>query len=292
MLKEVVAWLRPHPGGVYIDATVGEGGHSQAILEIAGPSGRIIGFDRDAEAVAASREALGLFGARVTVVHGLFREAATILREMDLSGVEGVVVDLGVSSRQLDTAARGFSFQAEGPLDMRMDMRDQVTAADLVNRLPEKELARIIYELGEERYSRRIARTLVRRRDRGAILTTQQLVQEIRGAVPPAYLHGRLHFATRTFQALRIAVNQELGDLDASLRALASLLLPGGRLVVLSFHSLEDRIVKHGFRELSKDQAGFMLLTKRPIRPSFEETQENPRARSAKLRVLERKEAA
>jgi 16S rRNA (cytosine1402-N4)-methyltransferase len=174
---------------------------------------------------------------------------------------------------------------------MRMDRRDHMTAADLVNRLPEKELARIMFEFGEERYSRRIARALVRRRERGAILTTQQLVQEIRGAVPPAYLHGRLHFATRTFQALRIAVNQELADLEASLRALASLLLPTGRLVVLSFHSLEDRIVKHGFRELSKERAEFVVVTKRPIIPSSEETEVNPRARSAKLRVLERKEA-
>jgi 16S rRNA (cytosine1402-N4)-methyltransferase len=292
MLKEVVAWLQPHPGGVYIDATIGEGGHSQAIVGMVGPHGRIIGFDRDAEAISASGEAFRSFGTRVTLVHERFQEAPTVLHGMDVAGVAGILLDLGVSSRQLDTPARGFSFQVDGPLDMRMDMRDQVTAADLVNRLPEKELARIIYEFGEERYSRRIARAIVRRRERDTILTTQQLVDVIRGAVPPSYLHGHLHFATRTFQALRIAVNHELDGLPASLRALAGLLLPGGRLVVLTFHSLEDRIVKHGFRELGKDPAGFIVLTKRPIRPSLEEIQENPRARSAKLRVLQRKEAA
>jgi len=292
MLKEVVGWLMPRPAGSYIDGTVGEGGHSQAILEASAPSGRIIGFDRDVEALAAAREALQPFAERVTLIHEHFREAAAVVRAMGLSGVDGILLDLGVSSRQLDSSARGFSFQAQGPLDMRMDFRESIRASDLVNRLPEPELARIIYEYGEERYSRRIARVVVRRRQSGPILTTQALVDVIREAVPPSYLHGRLHYATRTFQALRIAVNHELDDLEPSLGMFADLLLRGGRLVVLSFHSLEDRIVKQTFRELGRGATGqFQVLTKRPLRPSAEECLSNPRARSAKLRVLARKEA-
>ena len=292
MLKEVVGWLRPRSDGVYVDGTVGEGGHSRAILEAAGPSGRVIGFDRDADALASARETLQPFGDRVMLVHQRYREAGPTVRGMGVSNVEGVVLDLGVSSRQLNTPARGFSFQTDGPLDMRMDLNEPPTAADLVNRLPERELARIIYEYGEERYSRRIAKAILRRRERGQIVTTQELVAVIRGAVPPAYHHGRLHFATRTFQALRIVVNEELTDLEPSLRLLAGLLGPGGRLAVLSFHSLEDRIVKQTFRGLSHDPRGdFLTLTKRPIQPSTEESRNNPRARSAKLRVLARQEA-
>jgi 16S rRNA (cytosine1402-N4)-methyltransferase len=292
MLKEVVEWLMPRPAGIYIDGTVGEGGHSQAILETSAPSGRIIGFDRDVEGLAAAREALQPFAERTILIHEHFREGAAVVRAMGLSGVDGILLDLGVSSRQLDSSARGFSFQAQGPLDMRMDFRESIRASDLVNRLPEPELARIIYEYGEERYSRRIARAVVRRRQSGPILTTQALVDVIRESVPPSYLHGRLHYATRTFQALRIAVNHELDDLGPSLGMFADLLLYGGRLVVLSFHSLEDRIVKQTFRELGRGATGqFQVLTKRPLRPSAEECLSNPRARSAKLRVLARKEA-
>ena len=291
MLKEVLAWLQPRAGAVYVDGTLGEAGHSRAILEGSEPSGRIFGFDRDPEALVLAKEALHPYGGRAVLMHASYREAGVALSDMAPRGVSGVLLDLGVSSRQLEASARGFSFQTQGPLDMRMDPRESTTAADLVNRLPEQELARILFEYGEERYSRRIARAIIRRRETGPILTTQALVDVIRAAVPRAYLRGRLHFATRTFQALRIVVNHELEHLATSLPMLAGLLAPGGRLVILSFHSLEDRIVKQGFRALGRDQGGdFLILTKRPIPPSREECLANPRARSAKLRVLARKE--
>jgi len=293
MLDEVLAWLKPRPGGIYLDGTIGAGGHSRAILEAGGPDSRIIGLDRDAVAVALAREKLAPFGDRALIMQADYREAAEVLRNAAPQGVDGALLDLGVSSMQLDQAARGFSFMAEGPLDMRMDQRDSLTAADLVNRLPEQDLTRMLFEYGEERYARRITRAIIRRRERDPILTTLSLVDVLRGAVPPAYLHGRLHFATRTFQALRIAVNHELKDLDASLRRLSGLLRPGGRLVVISFHSLEDRVVKHTFRALAAgEDGGFAVLTKRPLTPSARECDENPRARSAKLRVIEHMEEA
>lgn len=294
MLKEVLAWLQPKAGGVYLDGTVGDGGHSLAILEASGPDGRLIGLDRDAAALAEVGPRLLPFGKRATLIQADFREAGRIVADMGIQNLHGAVLDLGVSSRQLDTAARGFSFMSEGPLDMRMDVRESQTAADLVNRLPEPELVRLLFEYGEERYARRIARAIVRRRERGLIMTTQALVDVIRGAVPPIYLRGRLHCATRTFQALRITVNRELEDVGVALRQLADLLLGGGRLVVISFHSLEDRIAKQTFRELGKGEVpGFSVMTKRPINPSAEECADNPRARSAKMRVLEcRREAA
>jgi len=290
--EELLYWLQPKSGGVYVDGTVGEGGHSEAILEASAPDARVIGFDRDPNAVAAARERLGIFGARVIIKHDDYRNATRVLGEMSLDKIDGAVLDLGVSSRQLDTAARGFSFLNNGPLDMRMNTEDSATAADLVNRLPEAELARIIYEFGEERYSRRIARAIVRRRQSDPILTTQALVDVIRGSVPTPYLYGRLHFATRTFQALRITVNRELEGLDASLKSLAVLLAPGGRLAVIAFHSLEDRIVKHTYRDMASGPLGYRVLTKRPIVPSADECANNPRARSAKLRVIEKEAAA
>jgi 16S rRNA (cytosine1402-N4)-methyltransferase len=294
MLKEVLAWLRPKAGGVYLDGTVGDGGHSLAILEASGPDGRLIGLDRDAAALAEAGPRLLPFGKRATLIQADFREAGRIVADMGIQNLHGAVLDLGVSSRQLDTAARGFSFMSEGPLDMRMDVRESQTAADLVNRLPEPELVRLLFEYGEERYARRIARAIVRRRERGLIMTTQALVDVIRGAVPPISLRGRLHCATRTFQALRITVNRELEDVGLALRQLADLLQGGGRLIVISFHSLEDRIAKQTFRELGKAEVpGFSVMTKRPINPSAEECADNPRARSAKMRVLEsRREAA
>jgi 16S rRNA (cytosine1402-N4)-methyltransferase len=293
MLKEVLAWLQPMGGGIYLDGTVGDGGHSLAILEASSPGGRLIGLDRDAAALAETGQRLLPFGNRATLIQADFREAGRIVAGMGIQGLHGAVLDLGVSSRQLDTAARGFSFIAEGPLDMRMDQRESRTAADLVNRLTEPELVRLLFDYGEERYARRIARSIVRRRERGAILTTQALVDVIRGAVPPIYLRGRIHCATRTFQALRITVNRELEDLGEALRSLADLLLSGGRLVVLSFHSLEDRIVKQTFRALGQgEEARHVILTKRPMTPSAEECADNPRARSVKLRALERRREA
>ncbi len=293
MLQEVLAWLQPRAGGIYLDGTIGAGGHSLAILEVSGPDGRIVGLDRDATAVATALQALRPYGDRAVIVQAAYGDAPHVVRETTGRNLDGALLDLGVSSLQLDTPARGFSFLANGPLDMRMDVRDSVTAADLVNRLPEKDLARILEEHGEERYARRITRGIVRRRAQSPVLTTLALVEAIREAVPPAYLHGRLHFATRTFQALRIAVNHELESLEPALRQIAALLRPGGRLVVLAFHSLEDRIVKRTFRALAQGPtAGFTVLTKRPITPSAEECVENPRARSAKLRVLAAREAA
>lgn len=293
MLEEVLTWLRPRAGGIYLDGTIGAGGHSQAILEASGPDGRIIGLDRDAAAVASATEKLASFGERALIMQSDYKDAAGVVRGVTERGLDGALLDLGVSSMQLDQAARGFSFMAEGPLDMRMDQRESLTAADLVNRLPEPELTRILFEYGEERYARRIARAIIRRRERDLILTTLTLVDVIRGAVPPSYLHGRLNCATRTFQALRIAVNHELEDLGSALRLVAGLVRPEGRLVVISFHSLEDRIVKHTFRALAAGaDAGFAVLTKRPLTPSDRECDENPRARSAKLRVIEHCEAA
>lgn len=206
-----------------------------------------------------------------------------------MSWVDGVLLDLGVSSPQLDDPKRGFSFQSDGPLDMRMDQSSGETAADLVNRLPEAELADLIYQYGEERFSRRIARAVVRARATRLLETTQQLVEVIRSAVPAAYRHGRLHYATRTFQALRIAVNREIESLEPALRNIVDVLRPGGRLAVISFHSLEDRIVKRTFRSLSQGaSARLTVLTKKPQLPQDEECRSNPRARSAKLRVAER----
>jgi len=264
-----------------------------AILEASGADGRIVGLDRDATAVATVRQALRLYGDRAVIVQAAYDDAPHVVRETTERNLDGALLDLGVSSLQLDTPARGFSFLANGPLDMRMDVRDSVTAADLVNRLPEKELVRILAEHGEERYARRIAKGMVRRRAQSPILTTLALVEVIREAVPPAYLHGRLHFATRTFQALRIAVNRELESLERALRQIAALLRPGGRLVVLAFHSLEDRIVKQTFRAMAQGPAAdFTVLTKRPITPSAQECAESPRARSGKLRVLAARETA
>jgi 16S rRNA (cytosine1402-N4)-methyltransferase len=293
MLQEVLAMLQPRAGGLYLDGTIGAGGHSLAILEASGPNGRIVGMDRDATAVATARQALLAYGDRAVIVQAAYGDAPRVVRETTERPLDGALLDLGVSSLQLDTPARGFSFLANGPLDMRMDLRDSVTAADLVNRRPEKELVRIIEEHGEERYARRIAKGIVRRRAQDPILTTLALVEVIRETVPPVYLRGRLHFATRTFQALRIAVNRELETLGPALQQIAALLRPGGRLVALAFHSLEDRIVKQTFRALAQGSAaGFTVLTKRPITPSAQECAENPRARSAKLRVLVAREAA
>src|SRR3989475_9870969 len=293
MLQEVLAWLQPRAEGIYLDGTIGAGGHSLAILEASGPDGRIVGLDRDATAVATARQALRSYGDRALIVQAAYGDATHVVRETTERNLDGALLDLGVSSLQLDTPARGFSFMANGPLDMRMDVRDSVTAADLVNRLPEKELVRILAEHGEERYARRIARGIARRRAQSPILTTLALVEVIRETVPSAYLHGRLHFATRTFQALWIAINHELECLEPALRQIAALLLPGGHFAVLAFHSLEDRIVKQTFRALAQGPAaGFTVLTKRPITPSAPECAENPRARSAKLRVLAAREAA
>ena len=267
-------------GGTVADMTVGAGGHAEALLEAG--VGRVIGFDRDEEALAIARARLARFGNRFTAVYRRFSQVG----EAEATGpLHGVLFDLGVSSMQLDEPARGFGYRVDGPLDMRMGGSD-VTAADLVNDLPEHELADLLFEFGQEHRSRRIARAIVRNRERARIETTDQLAGVVVGAV--GRRPGGPHPARRAFQALRIAVNRELEELSASLPRAAGLLGPGGRVVVLSYHSLEDGIVKRAFR----DDDRLRVLTKKPMTPSEEETARNPRARSAKLRAAERMEEA
>ncbi|MBH0198719.1 MAG: 16S rRNA (cytosine(1402)-N(4))-methyltransferase RsmH [Nitrospira sp.] len=272
-----------------LDCTVGYGGHAEMVLDGSDSVMKLIGLDQDVRAIAFSQERLARFGERVVLRKGNYRDLKNLLEEIGVPTVAGVLFDLGVSSPQLDDPARGFSFMQDGPLDMRMDQKAGETAADLVNSREEQELADIIFQYGEERYSRRIARAIVRERNRGPIQTTGVLASLVSGAVPPAYRHGRIHCATRTFQALRIAVNRELEWLEPSLRDAVDILAPRGRICVISFHSLEDRIVKHTFRSLAQGPAARLaLLTKKPILSSEQECRENPRARSAKLRVAER----
>jgi 16S rRNA (cytosine1402-N4)-methyltransferase len=289
MSEEVLFWLVREGSRIYLDCTVGYSGHAENLLEASDPDSRIIGIDRDAMAIASSRERLARFGDRVLLIHGHFVDLKQHLATNGIGRVDGILFDLGVSSPQLDEPGRGFSFQGDGPLDMRMDQSMSGTAADLINRWPEAQLADAIFQFGEERFSRRIARAIVSARARRPLSTTKELVSVIEGAVPAKYRHGRLHCATRTFQAFRIAVNQELDHLEPALRDAVDVLSPGGRLCVISFHSLEDRIVKHTFRALSgKDDPLLMVLTKKPQVPTREESDRNPRSRSAKLRAAQR----
>ncbi len=309
LLKEAIEFLNVRRGGTYIDATVGLGGHSYEIAKRLGAPGHLIGVDKDPAALEIARERLtqgpstALSSAiademlarddkgrrdwpRIELRQGSFASLADS-RELK---ADGLLADLGVSSLQLDDAARGFSFQAEGPLDMRMDPHNQRTAEQVVNHLDERELADVIYEFGEERRSRRIARAIVRSRP---IRTTAQLAEIVAAAARPMNrgrdeYDRRIHPATRTFQALRIFVNRELDDLKALLEAAPRILKPGGRVVIISFHSLEDRIVKDAFREGEKRYKYFRVLTKKPVMASEEEQERNPRARSAKLRAAER----
>jgi 16S rRNA (cytosine1402-N4)-methyltransferase len=289
MSKEVLLLLVRESNRTYLDCTVGYSGHAEKILEASGSNSRLIGIDCDEVAIAASREKLARFGGRVVLFHGHFVDLKRHLTLSGISQVDGILFDLGVSSPQLEEPARGFSFQGDGPLDMRMDQSMSGTAAELVNRWPEAQLADAIFQFGEERFSRRIARAIVCARQRHPLTTTKELVSVIEGAVPANYRHGRLHCATRTFQALRIAVNQELDCLEPALRDAVDVLSPGGRLCVISFHSLEDRIVKHTLRTLSStDDPALVVLTKKPQVPSGEESGRNPRSRSAKLRAAQR----
>jgi 16S rRNA (cytosine1402-N4)-methyltransferase len=283
LLQEVLTWLDPRPGGLYVDATVGTGGHAEAILERILPGGRLVGLDRDPEALAVARRRLERFGEAVQLVQANFADLHYVLRALGIARVQGVLMDLGVSGLQLAAPHRGFSFRLAGPLDMRMDPASPVTAADLVNRLSEKELAELLRRYGEEPFAPRIAREIVRRRP---LSTTQELREAILRAVPRRAWPRRVDVATRTFQALRIAVNRELEALEQALPQAAEVLDPGGRLVVISFHSLEDRIVKHTLRRAKS----LRVLTPKPIRPSPEEVRRNPHARSARLRAAERVE--
>jgi 16S rRNA (cytosine1402-N4)-methyltransferase len=299
LLFEAVNLLAPERGGLFVDATLGLGGHSEAILE-ASPDTRVLGIDLDREAIRLASERLARFGTRFRAAHANFREVARVLEEAGETRADGILADLGVSSLQFDSPERGFSFRHDAPLDMRMDAGGAVeTAAELLERLPEEEIARVIYEYGEERKSRRIARWIVERRERGEPLrTTAELAALVARAV--GHKRGdRIHPATRTFQALRIAVNGELDGLGEFVETAVDLLQTQGRLAVISFHSLEDRVVKHALRKLSGycecdrrlpvcacgARKVVEILTRRPLTPNEQEVEENPRARSAKLRA-------
>ncbi|MCG0276994.1 MAG: 16S rRNA (cytosine(1402)-N(4))-methyltransferase RsmH [Thermanaeromonas sp.] len=286
LLSEVLRFLDPRPGEIFIDATVGGGGHAYALLERLQPGGFLIGLDRDEEAVHAAGLKLKPFEGRFKLFHANFSSLSSILEVEGLKGADGLLFDLGVSSYHLENAERGFTYQVDAPLDMRMDRRQELTAAEIVNTWPEEELTRILKEYGEERWAARIAHFIVRAREKRPILSTLQLVDIVKAAIPARFRRSGPHPAKRTFQALRIAVNDELGELRRTLAELERVLNPGGRIVVISFHSLEDRIVKQTFKELS----GRLLeiLTPKPVVPSLEEIESNPRARSAKLRAARR----
>jgi 16S rRNA (cytosine1402-N4)-methyltransferase len=285
MVDEVLEQLAPARGGVFVDCTVGLGGHARALLR-AGAT-RLIGLDRDQDAVTRAAAALQEFADRVELVHADFRDVDAALAARGVDRIDGLLADLGVSSMQLDEDGRGFSFRRDEPLDMRMDRSSGVTAADALAGADERTLADVIFQYGEERYARRIARAIVAARSVGAIDTTARLADVVRRAIPRRGF-SRIDPATRTFQAVRIWINRELDGLDTFLVTAAGRLNPGGRMVIISFHSLEDRIVKHTFRDLQQRGDGMTVRTRRPLVPGAAETERNPRARSAKLRAAER----
>lgn len=302
MPDEVLKFLAPHGGGIYVDGTLGGAGHSLKILEASVPDGRLIAFDRDHSAIVVATARLAGFDNRVTLVQRNFAELEETLKALKVERIDGFLLDLGVSSHQLDSAERGFSFRQDAPLDMRMDTGTGPTAADLVNTLTEAELVRIIREYGEERWAGRIAVRIVAAREKAPLLTTLELAEIVKGAIPRKFHEERIHPATRTFQALRIAVNAELESLEKGLEAGLKLLGRGGRAVVISFHSLEDRIVKNAFRKLAQgcicpkhipicvcgNEPQLRILTSRPVMAGEAELAANPRARSAKLRAAEK----
>ena len=285
MVDEVLSLLVPGRGGLFVDCTTGLGGHSAALLT-AGAT-RLIGLDRDEDALRIARERLAPFAERVELVHADYRELGGVLDARRIAAVDGILADLGVSSMQLDAEGRGFSFRRDEPLDMRMDRSQGPTAADLIAEADETDLANAIFQFGEERRSRRVARAIVRARERARIETTGSLADIVRRAVPTRG-YQRIDPATRTFQALRIWVNRELEGLDAFLAEAARRLLAGARFAVITFHSLEDRIVKHTFRGLAAAGDAWRVLTRKPVVPGDDEIARNPRARSAKLRAIER----
>ncbi len=302
MVGEVITALRCRAGTVTVDGTVGGGGHAEAILENTAPDGILIGIDADAEALGAAKKRLARFGKRAILTKGNFADMETMLAEKKIGKVDGILLDLGVSSHQLDAAERGFSFTQDAPLDMRMDRSRPTSASDLVNTLPWEELARIIRDYGEERMAGRIARAIAKERTHSPLRTTRDLAGVVLRASPPDAERQRIHPATRTFQALRIAVNDELSSLRKALADGMERLKPGGRFSVISFHSLEDRIVKNAFRAGEKGclcppdlplctcgkKPSLRVLTRKPIVPGDEEIRANPRSRSAKLRTAER----
>lgn len=302
LLNETLALLAPERGGIFVDGTLGGGGHAEAVLTRLGQADRLIGIDRDWEAVHAAGERLSTFGGRFTALHGNFFDMKALLGEIGVTEVSGILLDLGVSSHQLDKSARGFSYKTEAPLDMRMDQSAGLSAKDVVNTYPEAELARIFFEYGEERFSRRIAEKICRAREQYPIETTLQLAQIVREAIPAKYRNEPQHPARRTFQALRIEVNGELKGLDHAVEQACDLLQKGGRLCIITFHSLEDRIVKQAFRRFENPCTcppsapicicgklpKAKILTKKPLTASAEEEAQNSRSTSAKLRCIEK----
>ena len=302
LLHECMDALAIRPDGVYVDGTLGRAGHSLAIVRRLAASGRLIALDRDETALAAARERLADYMDRVTLVHSNFSRLGAVLDGLGVDGADGMLFDLGVSSPQLDDARRGFSYRQDGPLDMRMDASAPLTARQLVNTAPYEELKRILYEYGEERYAPQIARAICVSREEAPIETTRALAELIRGAMPAKALREKQHPAKRSFQAIRIAVNDELGELEAMLDAAEARLRPGGRLAVITFHSLEDRIVKRKLRDFATGctcppefpvcvcgkTPRMRLVTRKPVAASESELMEHPRARSAKLRVAQK----
>lgn len=303
MPREVMAFLDPKPGETFVDGTLGGGGHSSLIIDRIMPGGRFIGIDQDMDAISNARERFSHHGDSVSLIHDNFANIASVLSERGISGVDGILVDIGLSQHQLNGSGRGFSFMRDEPLDMRMDSLGDTTAEELVNTLPEKELADIIFKYGEERFSRGIAKAIVRRREVAPITHTLELADIIRFAMPAkAVAKQKIHPATRSFQALRIAVNHELERLERFMDDFLALLNPGGRLCVLSFHSLEDRIVKQKMRYLASgcicsksipicvcgNEPKVKLLTRKAVRPADDEVEANPMARSTRLRACER----
>jgi len=282
MLDQVVQWLAPRRGAILVDGTLGGGGHTAALADRVGPEGLVIALDRDPQAIATAEHHLA--GMPVNLVHANFCELPEVLDQLEVPAVDGVVLDLGISSDQLADVERGFSFSSEGPLDLRFDPSSGEPARRLVNRLSGEHLADLIYQYGEERYSRKIARAIVKRRREKPIETAAELAELVRRCVPRSSAARRIDPATRTFQALRIAVNDELKSLEIALRRIPEWLAPQARLAIISFHSLEDRRVKEAFR----DDPRLEVLTARPVRPDSEEVARNPRARSAKFRVAQR----
>lgn len=304
LLHEVIRYLRCTPGKLFVDGTVGGGGHARAILEKTAPDGRLIGIDWDEKALVEASSNLQPYQDRLLLVRENFARIGSVLARMHVLAVDGILLDLGLSSFQVDEAERGFSFNLAGPLDMRMDIRQKSTAAHLVNTLSEDKLAEIIWNFGEERWHRRIARNIVRARDEEAIETTDRLAKVVSGAIPAGKKPRQRHPATRTFQALRLAVNRELDHLQMFLQGVLDWLRPGGRLAVISFHSLEDRLVKQNFANWARScrcpvrspicqcegRPLVRLVNKKPVVPGKLEIRANPRARSGRLRVVEKQE--
>ncbi len=289
MLAEVMQYLGPRPGQTVVDATLGMGGHSEAILEKIGAEGTLVAIDRDEESLARARERLEPLPGKKHFMHANFCDLDAVLKELQIDVIDGILFDLGISSYQLMNPERGFSFQEEGPLDMRLDRESYISAYDLINNLNEDEISNLLWSFGQERWHNRIAHRLVQERERHPISTTSELREIVMQSIPMRFRrqHYRIHPATRTFQAVRIAVNRELEVLESALDKAMAALTPGGRICVISFHSLEDRIVKHKFRGAASE-GKIELLTKKPIQPAEEEAARNPSSRSSKLRAAQK----